>query len=71
VPAVDAPGRDVIAFYDENAGRETAASVVALVAGVFLVLFAAHVRRIIVAAEGTPATSPQCFSRARSYSPRQ
>jgi hypothetical protein len=54
VPAVDAPGRDVIAFYDENAGRETAASVVALVAAIFLVLFAAHVRRIIVAAEGTP-----------------
>lgn len=53
LPALDAPGGEVIAYYDENEGRETAASVVAVVAAVFLVLFAAHVRRVIAAAEGT------------------
>jgi hypothetical protein len=54
LPAVDAPGREVIAYYDENAGRESAASVMALVAALLLVLFAAHVRRIVLAAEGPP-----------------
>ncbi len=52
VPEADAPGAEVLAYYQDNDVREYLASVTAVVAAAVLLFFAAHLRRLIRAAAG-------------------
>lgn len=51
VPESDAAGADVIAFYEENSTLKLVKSFVVIGSALLLVLFAAHVRRVVRAVE--------------------
>ena len=55
-PDVDAPGREVTSFYDENSGEQQAAAGLTLLSAVFLVFFAGAVRAVLRPAEPGPGT---------------
>lgn len=50
-PDADDPGVKVIEYYKDNEAKEIIGSIVGVVAAVFLVFFAAHLRRVVRVAE--------------------